>query len=226
MGNNFRKNTPQPNTTNSTKEALNLFVEWFKQYYDRIVALEKGEKELKDKIAILEKKLAECQGNVTMEKEAPVVIPSSSEKEALTTEEKAADNTQKKEEGVMQKELEDTTPQKEQDNIPQKETEEHSDWIYFSTQEKGVFQLSKQKRSSDNNVCFKINTATLDIEYIHSQYDSRALSYRNEWLLPVCEIINNIANASSIKMEQSGKVIKQGDDFVIDVNNKIKIRLL
>lgn len=118
--------------------------------------------------------------------------------------------------------------QENEDNNPEppKEASETSDWIYFGAPENGCFKSASQKNKEESNIYYRINAKSLEIEYIHSGLDSRILSYRNEWLLPICDFINNVASASSIKMEQSGKVIKHGEDYVIDPENKIKIKLL
>ncbi len=103
---------------------------------------------------------------------------------------------------------------------------EIEEWLYFSTPVKGAFHISKKMRQGESMVCYRINPSSLTIEFIHSSMDSRLISYKNEYLLPVCDIINSPASPSSIKMESPGKVLKQGDEFVINQNNKIKIKLI
>ena len=91
---------------------------------------------------------------------------------------------------------------------------------------RGAFHISKKMRQGESMVCYRINPNSRTIEFIHSSMDSRLISYKNEYLLPVCDIINSPASPSSIKMESPGEVKKQGDEFVIDQNNKIKIKLI
>jgi len=103
---------------------------------------------------------------------------------------------------------------------------EIEEWLYFSTPVKGAFHISKKMRQGESMVCYRINPNSRTIEFIHSSMDSRLISYKNEYLLPVCDIINSPTSPSSIKMESPGEVKKQGDEFVIDQNNKIKIKLI
>lgn len=121
----------------------------------------------------------------------------------------------------------DTPPIQNQNiDLDVDQSKESSEWVYFGPAESGLFKKSSQKNIDDSNICFRVNTKSHSIEFIHSNSDSRWLSYRNEYLLPVCDIVNNVVSASSIKMEKSGKVIKQGEDYVIDPKNKIKIKLI
>lgn len=107
--------------------------------------------------------------------------------------------------------------------VKEKEIDE---WLYFSTPLKGAFNLSAKMKQGDSKICYRVNPNTRIIEFIHSSMDSILISYKNEYLLPVCDIINSPASPSSIKMESAGKVIKLGDEFVIDQTQKIKIKLI
>jgi hypothetical protein len=129
------------------------------------------------------------------------------------------ENLSTDDEPKLKKQEESSTPHV----VKEKDTEE---WLYFSTPLKGAFNLSAKMKQGDSKICYRINPNTLIIEFIHSSMDSILISYKNEYLSPICDIINSPVSPSSIKMVSPGKVIKQGDGFVINQNNKIKIKLI
>ena len=179
--------------------------------YNRIEVIAKAKSALEKRVELLEKKIEGYQEKVSE------TLPEESNKEEFVD----IGETIVLDVNPEEKRVEPQVQEK-----PLQQHEETSDWIYFGIPENGCFRVSSQKKNGESNICYRINTKSLEIEYIHSKLDSRWLAYRNEYLLPICDIVNNVASASSIKMEQPGKVVKQGEDYVIDSKNKIKIKLL
>ena len=189
---------------------IRIFHEYIRILDSRIKKIEEAKSVLEKRVELLEKKIERYQEKVSE------TLPKERDKEDIILGETIV--------------LDVNPEEKKAEPLVQEKTlsqhEETSDWIYFGIPEKGCFRVSSQKKNGESNICYRINTKSLDIEYIHSKLDSRWLAYRNEYLLPICDFVNNVASASSIKMEQSGKVVKQGEDYVIDPQNKIKIKLL
>lgn len=186
----------------SNKTDVNDGLEMRSSLQDAIDELKSENKYLNRRIESLEKKLSELQNKQTAQSAPDANINIHEESEQLI---------QKEETAITQNDA----------------TNEYSeDWIYFSTPDNGVFKVANCMDKSDPNICYRINRKNLAIEFIHSKIDSRLIGHRTEWLQPVCEILNNISSATSIKMENPGKVKKHGDDYIIDTNNKIKIKLL
>ncbi len=183
---------------NENDDNLNMLVD---SLMSKIKFLERENEIILTRIGVLEKNISELQNKQTMH-DVPDVNNAAPEK---------SEQIVHKEETIIT-----------HDDKPK----EHSDWIYFSAPDNDIFKVENCIDKSDQNVCFRINEKSLAIEFIHSEIDSRLLAYRNECLLPVCEIINNVSSATSIKMEKPGKVKKQGENYIIDTNNKIKIKLL
>lgn len=189
--------------------------EFIRNLNNKIDRIENEKKALEKRVELLERRIDENQGKTIealpekIDKEEVVQIG-----ETIVLDVKAEE---KPEEVIVEIETHDEQPQQREDVF---------EWIYFGTPENGCFRVTNQKKSGESNICYRINVKTLEIEYVHSKLDSRWISYRNECLLPVCDIVNNVSSASSVKMEQPGKVVKQGENYVIDPKNKIKIKLL
>lgn len=198
---------------------------------------------LEQKVNNLEKKIAEAPVQRNDEQKANNPEKKIAEAQVLKKDVQKGDGEEKttekvKEESGEKRDVEESVPLGEvitldvnpkETDVKDEQPDELGgsfDWIFFGAPENGCFKVVNQKKNGESNVCYRINVKTLAIEYIHSKFDIRALSYRNEYLLPICDFVNNVTSASSIKMEQPGKVIKQGEDYVIDSKNKIKIKLL
>ncbi|MFW5982970.1 MAG: hypothetical protein ACOCQ4_00600 [bacterium] len=104
--------------------------------------------------------------------------------------------------------------------------------IYFSMPESdGSFQLSDGESSNDGKKYFKIefeeSSTKGELFYLSGDRDQRAINQIEDFLKPVCEIenITNSSTATRIILIQSGKVTLINDSWVIDPENKIKIKL-
>lgn len=105
--------------------------------------------------------------------------------------------------------------------------------LYFTIPEQdGSFVISNGSESNDGRKYFKISfdesSSKASITYISSQRDGRAINRLDTNLKPVCDIMNisNASSANKIEILKKGEVLLQGDKWVIDSNNKIKIRLV
>ncbi|MGQ1890244.1 hypothetical protein ACT29H_07355 [Thermophagus sp. OGC60D27] len=103
---------------------------------------------------------------------------------------------------------------------------------YFSIPESdGSFKLSNAKTSNNGKNFYKIifeeSSTSGEIFYIPGNSDGRAINRYESYLKPVCEIENmeNLSTAKRIELKQCGKVTLQNDRWIIDSNNKIKIKL-
>jgi len=104
---------------------------------------------------------------------------------------------------------------------------------YFSIPENdGRFIIEKGEQANDGSKYYKIVNRTSsdegDLFYISGTQDKRAINRLDSYLKPVCDIDNiiNAESASKIEVIKNGKVIKIADSWVIDTNNKIKIKLV
>ena len=104
--------------------------------------------------------------------------------------------------------------------------------IYFSMPESnGSFKISNGELSNDGKKYFKIeykeSSGQGEILFLSSDRDQRAINRLESYLKPVCEIENilNSRVATKIELIQSGKVSLINDNWVINQNNKIKIKL-
>lgn len=104
--------------------------------------------------------------------------------------------------------------------------------IYFSMPESdGSFQLSNGEPSNDGKKYFKIefeeSSTKGELFYLSGDRDQRAINRLDSYLKPVCEIenITNSSTATKIELIQSGKVTQFNDSWIIDPDNKVKIKL-
>ncbi|MBZ9787600.1 hypothetical protein LB456_09045 [Psychroflexus sp. CAK57W] len=77
-------------------------------------------------------------------------------------------------------------------------------------------------------ISFEESSLKGDLFYISGQRDGRAINRLDTNLKPVCEIenISNASTANRVELIEKGKVTLQGEKWVIDPNNKVKIRLI
>lgn len=105
--------------------------------------------------------------------------------------------------------------------------------IYFTIPESdGVFKITNGKNTKEKDCFYKIevekNNQKGKLFFISSDFDSRALDDIDSYLNPVCEI-ENIAyrtQAKKILVVKEGYVAMNGENWKIDSNNKLKIRLI
>ena len=104
--------------------------------------------------------------------------------------------------------------------------------IYFSMPEgDGSFQLSNGEPLNDGKKYFRIEFEESSnkgkIFFLPSDRDQRAINRLESYLKPVCEIenITNARTASKIELLNSGKVTLINDKWVINPDNKIRIKL-
>ncbi len=104
--------------------------------------------------------------------------------------------------------------------------------IYFSMPDtNGSFQISNGDPSNDGRKYFRIEFVDSsnrgELFYIPSERDQKAINRLEKFLKPVCDIenISNAVTATKIELIQSGKVSLINDNWIIDQNNKIKIKL-
>ena len=105
--------------------------------------------------------------------------------------------------------------------------------IYFTIPEKdGTFKTTNGKNIGGDDSFYKIvignDKQKGKISFISGALDLRALDNIDYYLNPVCEIENIVdrMQAKKIKMINPGIVQLSGDTWKIDVNNKVKIRLI
>ena len=95
----------------------------------------------------------------------------------------------------------------------------------------GSFQISNGEPLNDGKKYFRIEFEEFsnrgELFYIPSERDQKAINRLESFLKPVCDIenISNASTATKIELIQSGKVSLINDSWVIDTNNKIKIKL-
>lgn len=104
--------------------------------------------------------------------------------------------------------------------------------LYFSMPEAdGSFQLSNGEPSNDGKKYFRIefedSSTKGELFYLSGDRDQRAINRLESYLKPVCEIenITNSSTATKIEVIKSGKVTIVNNSWVIDPENKIKIKL-
>ena len=105
--------------------------------------------------------------------------------------------------------------------------------IYFEIpEEDGTFKIQDGKSNQNTYSFYKIVTdkdpLKAEIYFISGSLDLRALGNIDNYLNPVCEIENIVdrMQAKRIKMISPGTVFLNGESWKIDVNNKVKIRLI
>lgn len=104
--------------------------------------------------------------------------------------------------------------------------------IYFSMPESdGSFKISNGEISNDGKKFFRIefeeSFTNGELFYLTGERDQRAINRLDSYLKPVCDIenITDSKNASRIELIHSGKVYRFNDSWIIDSENKIKIKL-
>jgi hypothetical protein len=104
---------------------------------------------------------------------------------------------------------------------------------YFTIPENdGRFKNEYGKSENDGNSYYRIefesNNSTGQLYYISSSLDRIAIESIDYYLIPVCEIENlsNRKGAFRIELIQPGTVSLKNDSWVIDPDNKVKIRLI
>lgn len=105
--------------------------------------------------------------------------------------------------------------------------------IYFEIpEEDGTFNTQDGKIKQNIYCFYKIVTEDDPLKgkiyFISGSLDLRALGNIDNYLNPVCEIANiaNRIQAKRIEMSNPGTVFLNGDSWKIDVNNKVKLRLI
>jgi hypothetical protein len=105
--------------------------------------------------------------------------------------------------------------------------------LFFSMPESdGHFIINNGVPSNDGRMYYKIEYNKLSesgqLIYLSSDRDQRAINKLESYLKPVCEIenINNADSATQIEFISPGKVHLMDDRWVIDIENKVKIKLI
>ncbi|MGM0408937.1 MAG: hypothetical protein ACQERU_13225, partial [Bacteroidota bacterium] len=111
--------------------------------------------------------------------------------------------------------------------------EKESIKLFFSMPESdGRFIISNGEQSNDGRKYYKIEYFEKSDEgqlfYLSSERDKRAINRLESYLKPVCDIDNilNAESATRVDFISPGKVIFIDDSWVIDSNNKVKIKLI
>ncbi len=105
--------------------------------------------------------------------------------------------------------------------------------IFFTIPEgDGSFNIRNGKATKDNDCFYSIEMGEdanmCKLHFLSGDYDLRALDNIDYYLNPVCEI-ENIADRTSaqrISMVRPGIASKSGDVWNVDINNKVKVRLI
>jgi hypothetical protein len=105
---------------------------------------------------------------------------------------------------------------------------------YFFTipESDGSFKFSNAKSAKEIDCFYRIeldkNGQKGKLSFISGDFDMRALDNIDYYLNPVCDIINisERMNARKISVINSGIVLKIGDSWKIEANNKVKIKLI
>jgi hypothetical protein len=119
------------------------------------------------------------------------------------------------------------------DGDPDKSFRTNKMEIYFTIPEgDGSFKTANARNGQDVDCFYKIvpekSGQRGKLYFISGDYDLRALDNIDYYLNPVCEIQNiaDRAYARKISMTDPGSVIKRGDIWKIEENNKVKIKLV
>lgn len=105
--------------------------------------------------------------------------------------------------------------------------------IFFTIPEgDGSFKTANARNGQDVDCFYKImpdkSGQRGKLYFISGDYDLRALDNIDYYLNPVCEIqnISDRAFARKISMTDPGSVVKRGDIWKIEENNKVKVKLV
>jgi len=95
----------------------------------------------------------------------------------------------------------------------------------------GRFIVDNGESSNDGRKYFRIEynegSEAGELYYISGDRDKRAINRLESYLKPACDIenIENADSATSIEFIKSGKVVLINDSWLIDSDNKAKIKL-
>lgn len=105
--------------------------------------------------------------------------------------------------------------------------------LFFSMPENdGSFIIDNGEPSNDGRKYFRIeffeDSENGDLFFIPSERDKRAINRLESYLKPVCEIENiaNAENATRIEFISPGKVNSRNNRWLIESDNKVKIKLI
>lgn len=106
--------------------------------------------------------------------------------------------------------------------------------LYFGIpKEDGSFNIERGNSTYNNDssyykIEYNKNSEEGLIYYISSDNDKRAINNLDYYLKPVCEIenIKDAEYASRIEVVKYGKVFKNNNNWIIDSNNKVKIKFV
>jgi hypothetical protein len=105
--------------------------------------------------------------------------------------------------------------------------------LYFSipSDHSGRFDLGNKKDIYDSKCHYSIKELSNnrgELSFLSSDKDFRALDDYTTHLMPVCEIVNfnEKSNAKNIRMVEKGIVNFENGSWVVDKNNKVKIRFI
>lgn len=102
--------------------------------------------------------------------------------------------------------------------------------LYFSMpSENGTFHVDHKFLENDGSRYYRIDfeesSSKGDIYFLNGERDLRAINRKSKVLLPVCSILDEVSNPSNISFIEKGTVVLENDKWVIDPENKIKIKL-
>jgi len=132
----------------------------------------------------------------------------------------------------------DKIEQKSKDNLPVNAEWQGADVtlskkvFYFSIPfDKGYFLDEFKTLNKEHNSFYKVEIIkenTGKLYFITGEFDKTALNDINGYLTPVCTILNieDRLNANKIEFISPGIVTLFGDQWTIDKNNKVKIKLI
>ncbi len=114
-----------------------------------------------------------------------------------------------------------------------KQPERKTKKLFFTMPENdGRFIIENGETSNEGRKYFRIEYQDAselgELYFISSERDKRAINRLESYLKPVCEI-ENIANADKanrVEFLRSGKVVLINDSWVIDTDNKAKVKLI
>ena len=105
--------------------------------------------------------------------------------------------------------------------------------LFFSMPENdGSFLVDNGESSNDGRKYFRLEyidgSETGDLYFIPGDRDKRAINMLESYLKPACDIenIENADSATNIEFKNPGKVSLKNDSWVIDTDNKVRIKLL
>ena len=105
--------------------------------------------------------------------------------------------------------------------------------LFFSMPENdGSFIVDNGESSNDGRKYYRLEyidgSETGDLYFIPGDRDKRAINRLESYLKPACDIenIENADSATNIEFKNPGKVSLRNDSWVIDSDNKVKIKLL